>query len=182
MLWQQKIKLHKWWICVSLKILYDDAKAGVYIYPHVRYYTLCIRDETMNGGTNKTLSRENIGPLTSFRVYLNDPLDLFASNVLFEGMCIANTFSDHCHPVMLWLFPQVLLQGVIIAIGILYNCDTGSLWPIGICWSCSSWLISSLNSKMLILNNFLQPIRCLYDGEYVWELDILTKFDVLNLV
>ena len=168
----------------------------------------------MNGGTNKTLSRENIVPLTSFRIYLNDPLDLFASNVLFlfEGMCIANTFSDHCHPVMLWLFPQVLMQGVIIAIGIVNNWDTVALcdwwgsvaldavgWyskmlvinnllqPICLClcsqcYSCSSWLISSPKSKMLILNNFPQPIWYVYDGEYLWKLEILTKFDVLNLV
>ena len=29
---------------------------------------------------------------------------------------------------MLWLFPQVLLQGVIIAIGIVYSCDTETRW------------------------------------------------------
>ena len=172
----------------------------------------------MNGGTNKTLSRENIVPLTSFRIYLNDPLDLFASNVLFdiEGMCIANSFS----PVMLWLFPQVFLQGVIIAIDIVNSCDTEtlafcgrwgsvglaavgwsvlqdagyqqltttylslslSLLPMVICYSCSSCLISSPKSKMLIMNNFPQPIWYVYDGEYLWKLEILTKFDVLNLV
>ena len=29
---------------------------------------------------------------------------------------------------MLWLFPQVLLQGVIIAIGTMYSCDTETRW------------------------------------------------------
>ena len=144
----------------------------------------------MNGGTNKTLSRENIVPLTSFRVYLNDPLDLFASNVLFEGMCIGNTLYCKYFQWPLSSSDAVIISSSIIAKGHhchwhsvqLWHWDTGSLWHIGICWSCSSWLISSLNSKMLILNNFLQPIRYLYNGEYVWELDILTKFDVLNLV
>ena len=76
LLWQQKIKLHKWWMCLSKDTPWWR-QSGVYIYPHVRYYTACIRDETMNGGTNKTLSRENIVPLTSFRIYLNDPLWIY---------------------------------------------------------------------------------------------------------
>ena len=70
---------------------------------------------------------------------------------------------------MLWLFPQVLLQGVIIAIGIVYSCDTETRWLFVA--DGDLLVLQQLvdqYSKMLILNNVLQPIwDVLYNGEYV---------------